>query len=361
MSNIDVENTNIKSLAERLVDDIRRRGLLPGERYMTASEARHEFEASEISIHRAMQLLASQNYLVRQRGSGTFVGSRLKPKVKDACPLRIVHVVMSMDYQRTATVPAEILVDRLGVSMPEATVEVHYVTPSDAMRHLDRILERIDPDEKASEGIILIRSSRTMQMYVEQSGVPAVVFGGIYPGVTRLPWLDVDQDAIGRMMSRYAMKAKPKRLALLMRDDWRRGDNRLYQAIAREIGKGRYAFDALTVLSIPPESHHIAEELHAVLSEDDSIDAIMCRTHLYADVAAEVVESLGKERVKRTRIVAGGGRKPSLIRYAYVAPDITEEQQVEIVGQMLLERANHGQTKGQAKHQVVSVHLVGGD
>lgn len=361
MPPIDVENTNIKQLAERLIDDIRRRGLLPGERYMTASEACREFEASEISVHRAMQLLADQNYLVRQRGSGTFVGARMKPKIKDVCPLRVVHVVMSMDYQRTATVPAEILVDRLGVSMPEAVVEVHYVTPSDAMRHLDGIVERIDPDEEAREGVILIRSSRKMQMYVEQAGVPAVVFGGIYPGVTRLPWLDIDQAAIGHMMARHVIKSMPRRLVLLMRDDWRRGDNRLYQGIADELGKAQYQFDALTVLSIPPENHHIAEEVHDLLSQDDSITGIMCRTHLYADVASDVVESLGKQRAAATRIVAGGGRKPPLIRYAYVAPDITEEQQVEIVGQMLLKRAIHGKSKGKANSQVVPVHLIGGD
>ncbi len=358
---VDVENSNIKQLAERLVDDIRRRGLLPGERYMTASKACHLFDASEISVHRAMQLLADRNYLVRQRGSGTFVGSQLKPKGKEACPLRIVHVVMSMDYQRTATVPAEILVDRLGVSMPEATVEVHYVTQSDAMRHLDRIVERINPEEKNREGIILIRSSRKMQMYVEQAGVPAVVFGGVYPGVTDLPWVDVDQVAVGRKMAQHVMKTKAGRFALLMRDDWRRGDNRLYEGITRELGDAGYRLDALTVLSIPPEDHHIAEEVHALLSQDTAVTGIMCRTHLYADVAAEVVESLGKDRAKKMRIVAGGGRKPSLIRYAYVAPDTTEEEQVELVGQILLDRAIHGSQNTKTPNQVVPVHLVGGD
>jgi len=359
MPSINIENANIKQLAERLVDDIRRRGLRPGDRYMTASEARREFDASEISVHRAMQLLADRRYLVRQRGSGTFVGSMFKSPVKDLCPLRVVHVIMSMDYQRTATVPAEVLIDRLGVSMPEAVVEVHYVTPNDAMRHLDRIVERIDPADKAAEGIILIRSTRKMQMYVEQSGLPAVVFGGIYPGVSKLPWLDIDQQAIGQTMARYAARHKPRRVALLMRDDWRHGDNLLFDGIARELGEAGYSINALSVLSIPPEEHHIAEETHALLSGDRAITAVLCRTHRYADTVANVVESLGSERARQVRIVAGGGRKPALIRYAYVAPDISEEEQVEVIGRMLLERAMQPRRKPQSR--VIPVHLVGGD
>lgn len=358
MPQVDIENANIKSLADRLIDDIRRRGLRPGDRYMTASEACRDFDVSQISAHRAMQLLADRDLLVRQRGSGTFVGRKLDAHLPAECPLRVVHVVMSMDYQRTATVPAETLVDRLGVSMPEAVIEVHYVTAADAMRHLDRIVERIDSADKTSEGIILIRSTRKMQLYVQESGLPAAVFGGVYSGVTRLPWVDVDQDAVGRTMAQYVIggKHKPKRLALLMRDDWRRGDNLMFGGVTAELGAAGVAVDALRVLSIPPERHHIAEEVHALLEADADITGIMCRTHLYAEVAAEVVRSLGKERAARVRIVAGGGRRPLRMPYAYVLPRVTEEDQVEMVGRILFERALD--PKAQVATRVIPVDLV---
>jgi len=337
MTAIDVENTNLKQLANRLVEDIRRRGLRPGDRYLTASVASQQFDASEISIHRAMQLLADRDYLVRQRGSGTFVGSKIEPEQDQSCPLRVVHVVMSMDYRRTATVPAEVLVDRLGVSMPDVVVEVHYVTEHDAMRHLDRIVERIDRQDKRSEGIILIRSSRQMQMYVEESGLPAVAFGGVYPGVKKLAWLDIDQEAVGQVMAQNIIKSKPRRMALIMRNDWRHGDNLMYQGIMRELGAAGYGMDALSILCVPPHREHIAEELHALLLEDAAIAGIMCRTHLYAQVACEIVRTLSRKR--RMQIIAGGGRKPASMPYAYVTPEIEEPKQVELVGQMLLDRA----------------------
>lgn len=358
MPQVDVENANIKSLADRLIDDIRRQGLRPGDRYMTASEACREFDVSQISAHRAMQLLADRDLLVRQRGSGTFVGEKLSSPIVGDRPLRVVHVVMSMDYQRTATVPAETLVDRLGVSMPEAVIEVHYVTAADAMRHLDRIVERIDASDKSSEGIILIRSTRKMQLYVQESGLPAAVFGGVYSGVTRLPWVDVDQDAVGRAMARYLIGAqpKPKRLAVLMRDDWRRGDNLMFSGLTAELGGAGIPMDALTVLSVPPERHHIAEEIHALLRDDPDITGIMCRTHVYAEVAAEVVKSLGKQRASRVRIVAGGGRKPLSMPYAYVVPRVSEEDQVELVGQILFERALD--PEAEVVRRVIPVDLV---
>ena len=358
MSNIDVENSNLKQLADRLVDDIRRRGLRPGDRYLTASEAGRKFKASPISVHRAMQLLADRDYLIRQRGSGTFVGPQLTVTGEKACRLRVVHVVMSMDYQRTATVPAEVLVDRLGVSVPEAVVQVHYVTLSDAMRHLDRIVEGIGESDKTREGIILIRSTRQMQMYVEQSGLPAVVFGGVYRGVSRLPWLDVDQAVIGEMMARHVLGGKPRRIAMLMRDDWRHGDNLMVEGVIRVLGDAGYSAGAITILSVPPDPHHIEEELHAVLSDDPSISGIICRTHLYAQAATRALETAGDRRDGQVRVVAGGGRKPASIRYAYVAPEVDEQAQVELIGRMLAERANDGD--GEPQSRMIPVRLVGG-
>lgn len=357
MSDISVENVTVKTLADLLIDDIRRRGLRPGARYLTAAQAGQQFGVNEISVHRAMQLLANRDYLVRQRGSGTFIGSAFKSSEVQTNPLQVIHVVMSIDHQRTATVPAEVLVTRLGAALPESVVDVHYVTPFDAMRHLDRIMKGIDGAEKSSEGIILIRSSRKMQIYVEHSGVPAVVCGGVYPGVTQLPWVDVDQIKVGQSMAQYVLDNKSQKLLLLMRDDWRHGDNLMLEGIFQVLGKANFDMSALKILSIPPDPFHIEEELLELFSTDKSITGVMCRTHTYAEATTRAIKAAKGRSLSTMRIIAGGGRKPASIRHAYVTPQISEEEQIELIGQMLLERANHPDRKN-ISSRVISVEMT---
>ena len=353
MSTVTVENSNLKRLASALEDDIRRRGLRPGDRYLTASQAGKQFSASEMSIHRAMQLLAEEDFLIRQRGAGTFVGSKFKVVPERCCPLQIVHVVMSMDHQRIATLPAELLVEQLGVAMPDAVVEVHYVPDYDSLRHLDRIVSRITEDNKSKEGVILVRSSCPMQLFIEESGLPSVVFGSVFSAVTKLSSIDVDQHDVGRLMARHVLDAKCERLVLLMRDDWRHGDNEMYSGVTQELANGGLGFDALTLCSIPPERDHIVGEVCRIMSGNDPPSALICRNHLYADAAEEALRTLNEH--SSVLVVSGGGRKPIAAHYAYVIPEIDEEEQVQMLGRMLLDQATHA--KPQVQNQVVPVHI----
>ncbi|QDS99081.1 GntR family transcriptional regulator [Adhaeretor mobilis] len=353
MSIVATENTNIKRLAFALEDDIRRRGLRPGDRYLTAVEAGKQFKASKMSVHRAMQYLAEEDFLVRQRGAGTFVGSKFEVTPERWCPLEIVHVVMSMDYQRIATFPAELLVEHLGITMPQAVIEVNYVSSFESQRHLDRLVGRIAEENKSKEGLILIRSTRPMQQLIEESGLPAVVFGSVYSDVTKLSSVDVDQFEIGRLMARHALDERCERLVLLMRDDWRHGDNAMLAGITQELCAGGLGFDALTICCLSPERDHIVEEVRRIKSEHEETDAFLCRNHVYADAADEALQALAKR--DSVQIISGGGRKPIKARYPYVAPDVDEDGQIQLLGNMLVDQAT--QEKTQVENQVIPVHL----
>lgn len=353
MSTVFVENSTVKRLASTMQDDIRCRGLRPGDRYLTASEAGRKFNASEMSVHRAMQLLAEGDYLVRLRGAGTFVGSKFKGASEQWCALQVVHVVMAMDCQRIATLPAELLVEHLGVAMPEAVVQVHYVPDYDSLRHLDRIVSAIEQGDKSREGVILVRSSRAMQLFMEKAAVPVVVFGSVYSDVSKLSSIDLDQEAVGRLIARHAVNAGHKRLALLMRDDWRQGDNRMFSGVTQELSSHGLGFDALTVQCIPPERDHIVQEVRRIMSLRDAPTVLMVRNHLYADAAEEALRSLKLRR--STLLVSGGGRKPLSAGYPYVAPEIDEEEQIQLLGRMLLDQVT--QEKPRVQNRVVPVKI----
>lgn len=339
MPEVSVDNINIKRLVSLLKDDVQRRGLRPGDRYMTASEACERFSVSEIAVHRAMQALAEQDYLVRRRGSGTFVGEKFKRPVDPRPPLSAVHVVLSMDHHRTATLPAELFVDRLYAALPGTTVEVHYVPEHASLQHLRRTVEEIGGAARRRAGFILIRSSRAMQIYIAEAGVPAVVFGGIYPGVEKLAWLDVDQPTTGRLMAQHLHERGHKRFGLILRDDWRPGDNELARAVARELGRAGHTADTLTIHSVPPDHEDIVAEVRAMLAAPEPPTAIMCRSHRYAAAVEEALSVLSSAAARRFDVVVGSGGEPASPRHACVAPLADETEQVETLARLLVATA----------------------
>ncbi|QDS99098.1 GntR family transcriptional regulator [Adhaeretor mobilis] len=354
MISAGIENSNLKQLATALEHDIRRRGLRAGDRYLTASEACKQFNASEMSVHRAMQLLAEEGYLVRQRGAGTFVGAKYEVPVDQSCPLKIVHVVMSMDCQRIATLSAELLVQQLGLAMPDVSVDIHYIPEYDSLRHLERIVSGIPEANRPKEGVILIRSSRSMQLLIEESGLPAVVFGSIHPGVTKLSSIDMNQFEVGRLMARHALDAGRTRLILFMRDDWREGDNAVFSGVMQELAADGIGPDAFNLYCIPPESDYIAEKVRMVLSRECEPFALICRTHTYADAAEKVIYEMKKK--DSVLLISGGGRRLIGTRYPYVTPEICIEDQVQILGRMLMGHAS--QAESGVKNQIVPAQFV---
>ena len=82
---------DVLALAERLERDIRRRGLAPGQKYLTGPESAQLLGTSVASANRALQRLAEQDIVVRRRKSGTFVGLALATshhaKINTVCVL----------------------------------------------------------------------------------------------------------------------------------------------------------------------------------------------------------------------------------------------------------------------------------
>ncbi len=86
-------STPTARLAVRIEDDIRRRGLSPGDQYLTAQELADQLGVSRTTCHRALSLLAERNIVSRRRNSGTFVGPDMQPVASTL--VRSVFVLMS--------------------------------------------------------------------------------------------------------------------------------------------------------------------------------------------------------------------------------------------------------------------------
>src|SRR5690606_6738284 len=145
---------------------------------------------------------------------------------------------------------------------------------------------------------------------------------------------DVDQAAVGTLMAERLHEKGHRRFLLLMRDDWRHGDNIMARAVARELGRNGHAADALLVHSGPPEHDHIVAEVKALLAEDQRPTGIMCRTHRYAAAVEAALSSLDAKTRSRIDVVVGSGGEPVSDRHAYVTAVADETEQVETLARM---------------------------
>lgn len=290
------QKTLLGRLSAKLTQDIQARGLRTGDRYLTSEQAGEMLQVSTVTANRAMRVLAEQELLVRQRKNGTFVGPKFQADNAIAAPaVEVVHVLMPAEYYRSGLASSEVFVDQLNIALPGSAVQIHHVPDWNAARYSLRIIDQIKSAEERKEAIILLRATREVQRYAEESGIPTVVFGSIYPDVKGLAWLDVDQEEAGRLGARHALGCGHKRFALIMRNEWRRGDNLVLSGVRSELGKAGVGVESLTIVSVPTEPSVVLEEIKAILAQPDPPTAFLCRASFCAKPVVSALNELGRK------------------------------------------------------------------
>ncbi len=281
--------SNVERVAGLMVADIRRRGLSAGDRYLTAQEAGTFFAVSPQLASRAMRRLASRDILLRKAGSGTFVGSGAK--VAPAEQLRCIHILASTERLRRG-LPAGDLTQGLLDTMAGYDVQVNLLSQGQPVGHTRHLLTRLSSAGLVS-GLVLVGCSREVQELVCELGIPAVVFGGVFPSTQALASVDADWRSVGRMLAGYVLDRGRRRIVFVTGDTWLPGDNQLLDGLSETLAERDVAHGALILRSLPTEDPLAGEEIRAVLAESDSRPtAVICR-YYFGPTACRVIESLG--------------------------------------------------------------------
>ena len=349
-----LNSSTIDRIASELTGDIRRRGLRPGDRYLTAAEASKVFDVSSMTMHRAMTLLAKREVLVRQRSRGTFVGPKFAHNGHDRQVLDVLHLVMAMDYHRTQSFSSDVLVDYFSQSLPGVTVEVHHLAEGTGERHIDHLGERIAQDRR--EGVVLMRCSQPIQLRVSQLKLCAVVYGQSYPGV-ELPCVKHDQESVGRYMAEFALARGAERFALLTHAHWRFGDHQMIDAATATLAASGVQLDSVKIRSLPPEREVVMQVVQDILREKDAPDAFFCRNDFYAQIVHDVVLSNDGSRAREPWIVSGGhAPRGGETDFSRVVSSLTLQEQVEHIATLLSAAASGAQ--GASKSVVIPVEFT---
>ena len=160
----DIQMSPVERLATRLESDMRRRGLVLGDQYLTAAEAGHKFGVSLTTANRAMQVLANRDVLVRQRSRGSFVG----PAVEGSGGVehKTLHVLMFDTRRRPPRLSYNDLLDGVSERVSVASLKFTRVPEEGCVQFVKKTIEH-DIQSGVLFGVVAIGFPREVYRYLQ--------------------------------------------------------------------------------------------------------------------------------------------------------------------------------------------------
>jgi GntR family transcriptional regulator, arabinose operon transcriptional repressor len=357
----DLPKTHLDLLAERLESDIRQKHLGPGERYLTASAAATELGVSRMTAHRVMNLLAERDFLVRQRGRGTFIGPAARSPLSRR-KVTHIHMIGCFEGESSANmIPPGLLLPGLRQVIPGAILHTHTFPFDDALWHIEELLGDNCSKDGNPTGLILSLSPREVQQLTAERGIPTVVIGSVFPGIS-LPRIESDQFEVGKQLLDTAYRLGGRRFTFANREQWRQGDLVAFDGMLTSLTQNGLQPNQIRVRNFPGDekvTEQILEELIREMCNDRSAPkpAIFCRGTKIAQLLVKTGQSLGFRIPDDFIIVcsrAWSDRTPSPIpSIADVA--IIEEAILEIA-QMIQDQIDG--TSAKMAHRILPVEVV---
>ncbi len=310
----------LSRLAATIENDIRRRGLAPGDRYLTAREVGRLLGVSTMTANRALQELAGRRVLVRGRRRGAVVGDRLdggRP-----VSLRTVHLLLPSDFLTLEQPIVDLVMSGIHSVLPEDSIQLSFVPAEGDLGFVRRLAET-----GSLGGAVLLVSSPAVQRFFQGGAIPAVVSGSLHPGISGLAWVDRDQREIGRLLGQAALARRARRVAVLMRDRWGAGDNLMLEGVQAALGPARAE---IRVRSFPADPDLVASAVRAMRKSPAPPDAFICRSRLFADAAAGAVG-----RAAPVLLCDHHSNDPRAVPYPHARPELPPAEQGALIGRML--------------------------
>jgi DNA-binding LacI/PurR family transcriptional regulator len=313
--------------------DIRSRNLRPGDRYLTTEEVAERMEVAKGTANRAMQELARENVLIRNRKLGTFVGDAIAP---DPASIDLVCLLVRRSYYMNERHRLnEVLSGVLSV-LGQASVQLSLAPDDHEMMFAERLV-RTNRTNAFKVGYLIASKSSQVQSFFNQENLPALVMGTPFPHGERMPSIDLDQEAIGREIFRAALATGRRRFAVILRDRRGFGDDLMLNAITAEAMREGLSAGDLIVRSVPSDPELAVGSVQHLLSMPDRPDAIICRSRVLLTAAREAVRAAGYKPMQAPLLFSTDQLpvEDQAGVSASIAPAVTAAEQGRRMGEML--------------------------
>jgi DNA-binding LacI/PurR family transcriptional regulator len=324
-------------LAERLVADIRRRGLAVGDRYLTADEVCHELGVGKTVAVKAMRLLAEQGALVSRQRSGTFIGPTLG-KDKNS-KVQTIYVLLPAGDPSTSHWLFQPFIAGIHTEIPDVDVHFTFIPEKEPVAY---VRELIDGPRASGQltGIVAVSCPSVVYRYLIEQRVPAVIYGSVYS--SELPITSVDSDSFqsGQLLARHLIDRGHRRIAFLMTGAGRPGNYLFQDGIIDALAAAGLSPSVL----IPRLIHNDIEALRAIAKElldgPERPTAIITRGSAQVEAMATVVAEAGLIVPDDVEIVFDYDQttlRPHTPSYPWVQPTLSFTEITAMIGKILKE------------------------
>jgi DNA-binding LacI/PurR family transcriptional regulator len=341
MISTDPQASRIVDLADRILDDIRRKNLQPGDAYLSTAEIARLLRVSGTAANRALQLLSQRRVLERRQRRGTFIAAPVTDGERVA--LRQVHLVVHRDYLRSEGLLADGVLLGLQAALPHAEIQFNFLPESNEVAYVQGLIADALRTPRAA-GFVLLRASVYAQRLLASSGLPTVVNGTLQPSIQGVAFLDRDHRQIGQLMAQYMLQRKCRRLALLLRDHVGAGDHILLDTLSAELAAHGFATDGLAVRCLPADEEAVAAAVAMLIKEGPTPLGLVCRSTPLARGAAAAVATRAPAVQRRLPIALcdtyrSPGQEPA---FPHIVPLLGPEELGRAIGRLLTQQV-HGE------------------
>jgi len=279
------KNTQVMSAIEQ---DIRARGLRPGQPYQSAREVAQMLDVSPMTADRAMRRLASTGVLARRHGSGTYVGEAVSDL--STSEFRHVQIIISSNFYHVYRVVVENIVATVHREFPTDSIEQIFVPETKPAAFCAQVIKRWDGGREPRT-VVLVSCSQQIQRLFSETKVPVVATGGVSKTNCSLPWIDMDHRSAGRLLAAYARGLGHRRFLVLMNHLWGCGDNDFLDGIDEGLRGAGGATEA-RVRSVEWDAAAIETVLLQALRSEAPPTGVFCTTRFTAELAVGIAEKL---------------------------------------------------------------------
>jgi GntR family transcriptional regulator, arabinose operon transcriptional repressor len=354
MATSSTTTPRISQLADRLLEDINSRELMPGDRFLTTVEASKLLGVGSSTANRALQILERRRVIVRQQRSGAFIAGR--PIAEPQPMLQRVHFLVHQKYLRMEGVGQDEVLLGIEHELPGVPVQISFLPVGGEEAFVTELVEE-SVRAKRVDGFVLVRASYETQRLLSQRRLPSVVYGTLYASIERLASLTADMRQLGFELTNYLLGRGHGKIAHFSRQVAYGGDQLTIQGIAAALSAAGKGFESLDVRFMPDAEEVYVAETERLLDQVDRPTGFVCRTVPMADAVRDVVESRGLvvgEDVDIT--VCDYYLKPgSRARYVYSNPLISSEEQGRHLARLLIAQAQNG--GDEVGHEIMPIRL----
>ena len=257
-----------------------RRGMGPGDRYITAAEAGTLFNVSLSTANSAMCMLAERKLLVRRRNSGSFGGPELKSPVSVGGPT--VYVLWRSGLpEGFENIHADEMIRPLRKAMgTPRNIQLCFLSEGRELSHVRQVIKSAQ-DSASPFGVIACSCQREVYQYLIENGVPTVVLGTPYAGQG------------GRLMMEYLIRRGHDRVAVLFLTHHRQGDNDFLHGLHDAMSEARRLPNTLRVRTIPHDPIAVAAEVERLMAQPDRPTAVIAMFEQVGEITIDVASRMG--------------------------------------------------------------------